>query len=187
MLSAPGIVVSTVQGKERTAEREIFEALEEAADELYPETKEVEDNGSEGDIEDMLKKELAALSGATPGSKSSRFRMTKRDSACVVYVVVLEPLDPVKLVNHIMEKCERTARCGYRFVQRLTPIAKTGPANKTTLEDMSTALLPDAFQTEDGRGLKVCRGKATLTPVCYQCSHAQFRQARPVGDDQDCR
>jgi tRNA acetyltransferase TAN1 len=92
MLSAPGISVSAVQGKERVAEREILEALEEAADELYPETKEAGAGGAasandDEDIEDALKKELAELSGGS-GGKSKRFRMTKRDSACGELIVL---------------------------------------------------------------------------------------------------
>jgi tRNA acetyltransferase TAN1 len=84
MLSAPGISVSTVQGKERIAEREIIEALEEAADALYPETgdkAEDADADEDADIEDLLKKELESLSGKK-GTQSARFRLCKRDSAC---------------------------------------------------------------------------------------------------------
>lgn len=84
-MAAAGISVTAVQGKERIAEREILEALEEAADELYPETK-MEDEAAAGgdddeDIEDMLKKELATISGE-PGKKSPRFRLCKRETAC---------------------------------------------------------------------------------------------------------
>lgn len=73
----------------------------------------------------------------------------------VCYVVVLAPLDPVKLVNYILEKCEKTARCGMRFVQRLTPISVARTGNKTTLAQMAVDMLPEAFKTEDNRGLKV--------------------------------
>jgi tRNA acetyltransferase TAN1 len=72
-----------------------------------------------------------------------------------VYIVVLEPLDPVRLVEHILAKCESTARCNMRFVQRLTPIARTGPGNKTKLAELAKEILPAAFHTEDGSGLKV--------------------------------
>lgn len=82
MLSNPGIFVTAVQGKEQQAEREIIEALEAAADELYPETAaQGSDEGGDGDdIEDMLKRELESLSA--PKKKSTRFRVCKRETAC---------------------------------------------------------------------------------------------------------
>lgn len=88
-MSIPGISITTVQGKERIAEREILEALEEAADVLYPDIKMDDDeaaggSGGDDDIEDMLKKELATLSGSggEAGKKSPRFRLCKRETAC---------------------------------------------------------------------------------------------------------
>ncbi|RSH77608.1 uncharacterized protein EHS24_003168 [Apiotrichum porosum] len=156
-LVTAGISVTAVQGKERIAEREILEALEEAADELYPETK-MEDEAAAGgdddeDIEDMLKKELATMSGE-PGKKSPRFRLCKRETACVVYIIVLAPLDPVKLVTHIMEGCERARKCSLRFVQRLTPITRAGNGTLNSLAELARDVLPAGFHTEDGRGLK---------------------------------
>lgn len=79
----------------------------------------------------------------------------------VCYVVVLAPLDPVKLVSYIMEKTEKTARCAFRFVQRLTPITKAFTGNKSTLAEMAAEVLPPAFKTEDNRGLKVGRSPIT--------------------------
>lgn len=80
MYTAPGIAVTTVQGKEITAEREILEALEEAADELYPEEGKEEDE-EDGDIEDMLKKELEGMNQKQV-QKSTRFRVCKREAPC---------------------------------------------------------------------------------------------------------
>lgn len=80
MYTAPGIAVTTVQGKEITAEREILEALEEAADELYPEEGK-EDDEEDGDIEDMLKKELEGMNQKQV-QKSTRFRVCKREAPC---------------------------------------------------------------------------------------------------------
>jgi tRNA acetyltransferase TAN1 len=157
MMSAPGISVSTVQGREKTAEREILEALEEAADELDPEGAEKDQaKAASNDIEDELARELEELRGGPKTGKSERFRLCKRDNACVVYIVVLAPLDPVRLVQHILAKCETTAKCGFRSVQRLTPISRTGPGNKTVLVELSEALLPEGLRMPDNAPVKVC-------------------------------
>ena len=84
LISVPGIIVTAVQNKEKTAERELVEALEGIADELYPETaagngnQEDEDEG-EMDMEAMLKKELSGISSE---EKSKRIRLCKHDTAC---------------------------------------------------------------------------------------------------------
>lgn len=75
----PGISVTSIQFKERSAEREFIEALERAADELYPETSEkAEERQEEDDLEDMLKKELEGMSG---NQKSKRFRKASPGSS----------------------------------------------------------------------------------------------------------
>lgn len=86
MLCSPGILVTAVQNKEVIAEREIIDALEAAADELYPGTggDEGEDE-EEGDIEDMLKRELEGLA-AHKTRQSLRFRVCKRDTVCSEFV-----------------------------------------------------------------------------------------------------
>ena len=85
-MTLPGILVTAVQNKERSAERELVEALETIADELYPETiAGAEDQeGGEGeaeeeDMEAMLKKEL---SGISSDQKSKRFRLCRHETAC---------------------------------------------------------------------------------------------------------
>ncbi|TXT15659.1 hypothetical protein VHUM_00162 [Vanrija humicola] len=150
MLSNPGIFVTAVQGKEQQAEREIIEALEAAADELYPETAAGgnEDSGDGEDIEDMLKKELESLSA--PGKKSARFRVCKRETACVCYILVFAPLDPVKLVYKVLERCERTAKCSFKFTQRLTPITATSGGYLDKLVAMAAETLPAGFEKDDG-------------------------------------
>lgn len=88
---APGIIVTAVQNKERTAERELVEALEQIADELYPETiqssfEEGEEDGSgngdgdgEMDMETMLQREL---NGISSDRKSNRIRLCRHDTPC---------------------------------------------------------------------------------------------------------
>jgi len=86
---APGIIVTAVQNKERTAERELVEALEQIADELYPETiqtsnEEGEEEGNGGtdgemDMETMLQREL---NGISSDRKSNRIRLCRHDTPC---------------------------------------------------------------------------------------------------------
>jgi tRNA acetyltransferase TAN1 len=76
VLTAPGICVTAVQNKEKSAERELMEALESVADELYPETADDRESaaGDEGeDLEKMLEKELHGMSSKGK-EKSKRFR-----------------------------------------------------------------------------------------------------------------
>ncbi|GMK55181.1 hypothetical protein CspeluHIS016_0202370 [Cutaneotrichosporon spelunceum] len=145
MLCSPGIVVTAVQNKEMIAEREIIDALEAAADELYPGTGGEEDEEEdEGDIEDMLKKELEGLA-AHKTRQSHRFRLCKRDTVCMLYINVLPPLDPIALVRHIVERCERTARCSFRFIQRLTPVSATAHADMDGLRRIAAQALAGPF------------------------------------------
>ncbi|KLT45515.1 hypothetical protein CC85DRAFT_306697 [Cutaneotrichosporon oleaginosum] len=145
MLCSPGIVVTAVQNKEMIAEREIIDALEEAADDLYPDTEGGMDDGEEkGDIEDMVRRELDELS-AQSTRQSQRFRVCKRDTVCMLYINVLPPLDPIALVRHIIERCERTGRCSFRFIQRLTPVSATAHADIESLRRIAAQVLPGPF------------------------------------------
>ena len=74
--------MTAVQNKERSAERELVEALEQIADELYPEDSDGADNneGEEGeDMEAMLKRELSGMSG---DQRSKRFRLCRHETPC---------------------------------------------------------------------------------------------------------
>lgn len=62
------------------AEREIIDALEAAADEVYGPVNAAADEDEGGDIEDMLRRELEELNAAP--ARSQRFRVCKRDTAC---------------------------------------------------------------------------------------------------------
>jgi tRNA acetyltransferase TAN1 len=89
LISAPGIIVTAVQNKEKTAERELVEALEGIADELYPETsanQEEEEDEGEMDMEAMLKKELSGISSDT---KSKRIRLCRHDTPCCMSLLLL--------------------------------------------------------------------------------------------------
>jgi len=94
LISVPGIIVTAVQNKEKTAERELVEALEGIADELYPDTatgKGDEEDEGEMDMEAMLKKELSGISSE---EKSKRIRLCKHDTACCESSIPLLPFNP---------------------------------------------------------------------------------------------
>lgn len=101
MITATGIIVTAVQNKEKTAERELVEALEGIADELYPETivKEEEDEG-EMDMEAMLKKELSGISSDT---KSNRIRLCRHDTPCCMSL-----MSPFYLLSSIFDLLHST-------------------------------------------------------------------------------
>ncbi|ORX38402.1 hypothetical protein BD324DRAFT_620726 [Kockovaella imperatae] len=150
IMMAPGICVTTVRDKERSAERELVEYLERIADELYPDAHEVivkaeSRIGEEEDFEEMLKQELADMSVE---KKSSRFRLCKHETPCVIYVEVLPPLDPARLVVHMMEQIEKNARCPFRYVQRVVPVLGTCGATLPQLSAMCPEVLKEGFQSD---------------------------------------
>lgn len=79
------------------------------------------------------------------------------------YIIVLEPLDPSKLVRFILEKAERTQKCSFRFAQRIIPFHAVGRADMEELKEASLKVLPDGFKTDDNRGLKVSWATADLS------------------------
>lgn len=95
MLIKRGILATAVNHKEKSAERELMEYLEQAsvlragfeshadpqiADELYPETIEKDatnDDDDDIDLEEMLKRELEGMT-STKSKKSNRFSECRR-------------------------------------------------------------------------------------------------------------
>lgn len=73
----------------------------------------------------------------------------------VCYILVYAPLDPVKLVYNVLERCERTAKCSFKFTQRLTPITATSGGYLDKLVAMAAETLPAGFEKEGGGALKV--------------------------------
>ncbi|EIW68239.1 hypothetical protein TREMEDRAFT_44662 [Tremella mesenterica DSM 1558] len=148
MLNAPGIMVTAVQNKERSAEREFIDYLEQVVDELYPETVEVDvkdDPEEEEDLEKMLKKELEGMSGKGK-QMSTRFRLCRHEVACVFYVVCLPPLEPLKIILHILEKMEKTAKCPFKFVKRTIPIQAASGATLVQLKESSKSIIARGFE-----------------------------------------
>ncbi len=91
----------------------------------------------------------------------------------VIYINVLPPLDPNRLILHILEHVERTAKCPFkclftpcyrckladdwiRYTSRLTPIAATGGATLTQLAEVSQTVIEKGFATSTTSSLRVC-------------------------------
>ncbi|WWC71452.1 uncharacterized protein I206_105408 [Kwoniella pini CBS 10737] len=154
ILTAPGICVTTIMNKERSAEAELIDYLERIADEIYPETIEddVEREGSEDlDFEAQLKKDLESMD---QNNKSKRFRLCVHDMICVIYINVLPPLSPYKLVRHIMEQAESSARTQLKWCKRIIPIDGTSKATVKQLSELAAEIVKDGFKAEDSRPIK---------------------------------
>ncbi|WVW85493.1 hypothetical protein I302_107531 [Kwoniella bestiolae CBS 10118] len=154
MLTSPGICVTTILNKERSAEAELIEYLERIADELYPETidsgiKQEEDD--ELDFEAQLKKDLESMDQS---KKSTRFHLCSHDVICVIYINVLPPLSPDRLVRHIMEQAESSARTQLKWCKRIIPITGVSGATLKQLSDMAAGVVAEGFKTDDDRPLK---------------------------------
>ncbi|WWC63420.1 uncharacterized protein I303_106022 [Kwoniella dejecticola CBS 10117] len=156
ILTAPGICVTTIMNKERSAEAELINYLERIADELYPETieggEDVEDEGvDELDFEAQLKKDLESMDQE---SKSKRFQLCSHDMICVIYINVLPPLSPYKLVRHIMEQAESSARTQLKWCKRIIPIDGTTKATVKQLSELAATIVKDGFATDNDRPIK---------------------------------
>ncbi|OCF57556.1 hypothetical protein L486_05014 [Kwoniella mangroviensis CBS 10435] len=155
MFTSPGICVTTVMHKERSAEAELIEYLETIADELYPETSDSdvkqEEDADELDFEAQLKKDLESMDQS---KKSTRFQLCSHDVICVIYINVLPPLSPYKLVRHIMEQAESSARTGLKWCKRIIPVTGIAGATIKQLSEMSSKVVEEGFKTEDNRSLK---------------------------------
>lgn len=71
------------------------------------------------------------------------------------YVIVLEPLDPVRLVHRILEKTEETAKCPFRFLRRIVPVTATTNATLPALKTLAAPIVKAGFDTPDNRSLTV--------------------------------
>ncbi|WWC90599.1 uncharacterized protein L201_005535 [Kwoniella dendrophila CBS 6074] len=155
ILGAPGICVTTVKNKERAAEAELIDYLERIADELYPDTIESEEIDGEGDdhldFEAQLKKDLESMDQS---KKSKRFQLCYHDIICVIHINVLPPLSPHKLVRHIMEQAESSAKTQLKWCKRIIPINGSSGATVKQLSELAAGIVKDGFTTEDGKALK---------------------------------
>ncbi|OWT38175.1 hypothetical protein C362_04041 [Cryptococcus neoformans Bt1] len=153
-LSLPGILISTTKDKEKAAELEIINYLENIADELYPETSEGKEDSNEGnlDFEEMLKRDLESMKDQS--AKSQRFRLCSRDSFCLIYVIVLPPLRPHRLVEYVLEQAASTGKYPLRHCKRLIPISATAGATLRQLSEVTASVVKTGFESPDGQAFK---------------------------------
>ncbi|WVR09501.1 hypothetical protein IAU60_006569 [Kwoniella sp. DSM 27419] len=156
MLTSPGISVTTWKDKERLAEAELIDLLEQLADELYPETieqdGETEQEGDDLDFDELLKRDLESMA---TDNKSKRFQICAHSSICVTYINVLPPLSPYVLVRRILEQAESSGKSPLRFCKRLIPISATCGATIHQLSETASGVVAEAFKTDDDKPLKV--------------------------------
>jgi tRNA acetyltransferase TAN1 len=137
-------------------------------------------------MEIMLQRELNGISSASD-KKSNRIRLCRHDTPCcesscglrlrvvliiVFYVGLLPPLDPLKMVDHLLRRIQRTAKCPFksvlstlnitsmlmlmiRFVSRVIPISATNTATIKNLQSISEPTIKSGFDTPDNTPLKV--------------------------------
>ncbi|KAK4685628.1 tRNA acetyltransferase TAN1, partial [Tremellales sp. Uapishka_1] len=156
ILTSPGFCATAVKGKERDAEKELIDVLEQIADELYPDTavvdiKAEQDDDEEMDLEKMLQQELQTM---VKPSKSPRYRLCAYDTACISYINVLSPLDPIRILQHLMGQIETTGRSPFKWVQRLTPVSAVGHATLAQLVEIAAPVIKSGFATPTNRALR---------------------------------
>lgn len=114
------------------------------------------DKAGDGDIEAQIAAELRDIKSSERrrggGGKAVRFRSVETDTECLVFISVAPPFDPYLLTYTLLEEVESTSVARSRFVQRLTPVSTTCPANATALADLARTVLPGFFGTNESEG-----------------------------------
>ncbi len=114
------------------------------------------DKAGDGDIEAQIAAELRDIKSSERrrggGGKAVRFRSVETDTECLVFISVAPPFDPYLLTYTLLEEVESTGVARSRFVQRLTPVSTTCPANATALADLARTVLPGFFGTNESEG-----------------------------------
>lgn len=80
---------------------------------------------------------------------------------------VLEPLDPVRLVHHILEQTERTAKCPFRcvlpvenrllisrYLKRIVPLSAVSNATLPSLRTSALPVLTKGFESPTNQSFK---------------------------------
>lgn len=132
-------------------------AVESQAPETETPAKEDQaDKAGDDDIEAQIAAELRDIKSSERRrggvGKAVRFRSVETDTECLVFISVSPPFDPYLLTYTLLEEVESTGVARSRFVQRLTPVSTTCPANATALADLARSVLPGFFGTNEGEG-----------------------------------
>ncbi|KAJ9479404.1 tRNA acetyltransferase TAN1 [Pseudozyma hubeiensis] len=99
------------------------------------------------ELKDIKSSEKSHRSHSSKSAPPVRFKSITTDTECFLFVSVSPPFDPYLLVYTILRDVELSGEPRTRFVQRLTPVTTTCPANATDLTTLAQSILPSYFSS----------------------------------------
>ncbi|KAI8367965.1 hypothetical protein EDC96DRAFT_505920 [Choanephora cucurbitarum] len=150
-----GVIVMCSRGKESRAVKEAIDILSRYGDALYPiDNKETEKEDSEDDLEAAIAKEVAALK--KPKEKK-RFANITTGTDCVAFIRVSPPIEPVKLVHHMLTDLDQKQIKTTRYISRYLPVEKTCQANLPDIEKAAKSVFEAHFNQKDSEDNVISR------------------------------
>ncbi|KAG2204761.1 hypothetical protein INT46_006154 [Mucor plumbeus] len=159
-----GVLVMCSRGKESRAVKEALDVLSRYGDELYPpEANDAEDSDDEElDLEASIAKEVAALKKPTAKKRYSNIT-TATD--CVAFIRISPPVNPSKLVHHMLTELKETQKYMTRYISRFLPVEKSCNAHIADIEVAAKALFEPHFTQKDSEGNLISRKFAVACRV----------------------
>ncbi|GAC97487.1 hypothetical protein PHSY_005073 [Pseudozyma hubeiensis SY62] len=99
------------------------------------------------ELKDIKSTEKSNRNHSSKSAPPVRFKSITTDTECFLFVSVSPPFDPYLLVYTILRDVELSGEPRTRFVQRLTPVTTTCPANATDLTTLAQSILPKYFSS----------------------------------------
>lgn len=109
------------------------------------------------ELKDIKSTEKSHRAHSSKSAPPVRFKSITTDTECFLFVSVSPPFDPYLLVYTILRDVELSGEPRTRFVQRLTPVTTTRPANATDLTTLAQSILPSFFSSRpsDAKTFKI--------------------------------
>ncbi|KAI8375857.1 hypothetical protein BD560DRAFT_392121, partial [Blakeslea trispora] len=148
-----GVIVMCSRNKESRAVKEAMDILSRYGDELYP-IEVAQEEESDDDLEASIAKEVAALK--KPKEKK-RFANITTGTDCVVFIRVSPPIEPVKLVHHMLTDLTEKQIKTTRYISRYLPVEKTCQANIPDITKTAQSVFEPHFNQKDSQDQIVSR------------------------------
>ncbi|CEP17639.1 hypothetical protein [Parasitella parasitica] len=166
-----GVLIMCSRGKENRAVKEALDVLARVGpeffygDELYPQKTNDSSEGSDDeelDLEASIAKEVASLK--KPGAKK-RYSNITTATDCVAFIRINPPVNPSKLVHHMLTELKETQKYMTRYISRFLPVEKTCNAHIADIEIAAKALFEPYFSQKDNQGNPISRKFAVACRV----------------------
>ncbi|PWN53233.1 hypothetical protein IE53DRAFT_377497 [Violaceomyces palustris] len=105
----------------------------------------------EGKSEDQSSREK---DGKKPRQKR-RFVSVETDTECLCFIKCARPIDPFKMVYHILEEIERTGEARTMYVYRISPVKDTCPAYEDSLKELTERTLEQDLPKDESKTFKI--------------------------------